>query len=313
MKKTPIIIDCDPGQDDAIAIFLAMAASQRLDTLAITTVAGNVSVDKTSRNARIVCEWAGRPDIPVHAGCERPLMRAPVFAEHVHGSEGLEGPELHEPAMPLQALHAVDALIDTLRTHGERVTICALGPLTNIAMALMKAPDIRRHIAEIVIMGGAMSEGGNITPCAEFNFFVDPHAAKIVLASGLPITMVPLDATHQVLVTPAHLEQLARLGNGAGMRAAQILGCYALAERGRFGGAGGPLHDPCVIAYVLAPQLFTGRMVNVCVETGSALTQGMTAVDWWGVTGRQPNVRFLRGVDAAALLDLLITSFVSLP
>lgn len=313
MNRRSIIIDCDPGQDDAIAIFLALASPEQFQVVGITTVAGNVPLEKTQRNARIVCEWAGRPDLPVFAGCERPLLRSPVSASDVHGEEGLGGPSLHTPAMPLRTQHAVDYLIETLQSHPERITLCALGPLTNIALALAKAPGIAAHIQEIVLMGGAASEGGNVTPCAEFNFHADPHAAKLVLESGVPITMLPLDATHQVLVDSKRLDQFRTLGNRAGTLASQLIRSHGQAEQFRFGSRGTPLHDPCVIAYLLSPHLFCGRMVHVSVETGSALTLGASVVDWWGVSGRRPNVRYVNQAHGDGVLSLLASRLALLP
>lgn len=313
MNRQPIIIDCDPGQDDAVAIFLALASPQQLRVLGITTVAGNVPLAKTQRNARIVCEWAGRPDLDVFAGCERPLLRSPVCATEVHGEEGLSGPALHQPTMPLGAGHAVDYLVDTLRSHPGRIALCALGPLTNIAVALAKAPDIAPRIQEIVLMGGAMSEGGNVTPCAEFNFHADPHAAKLVLESGVPITMLPLDATHQVMADSEQLGRLGALGNRAGTLAAQLLQSHGQAEKSRFADRGSPLHDPCVVAYLLAPHLFSSRMVHVAVEVNSALTLGASVVDWWGTSGRRPNVRYVNKAHGEGVLTLLCNRLSLLP
>lgn len=312
MNRRPIIIDCDPGQDDAIAIFLALASPEQLQVVGITTVAGNVPLEKTQRNARIICEWAGRPDLPVFAGCERPLLRSPVWASDVHGQEGLGGPTLHAPAMPLRTQHAVDYLIETLQSHSERITLCALGPLTNIALALAKTPGITTRIREIVLMGGAVSEGGNITPSAEFNFYADPHAAKLVLESGVSITMLPLDATHQVLVDGERLNQFATLGTRAGALAAQLIHSHGPAEKNRFAG-GTPLHDPCVMAYLLSPHLFSSRMVHVGVETGGALTLGASVVDWWNVSGRRPNVRFVNQAHGDGVLSLLASRLALLP
>jgi purine nucleosidase len=313
MHPIPVIIDCDPGQDDAIAILLALSAPDRLNVLGVTTVAGNVALEKTQRNARIVCEWAGRPDIAVYAGCERPMLRSPIGAGDIHGREGLQGPALHEPTMPLQPAHAVDFLIDTLSTHDGRVTLCGLGPLTNLAVAIAKRPGIVPNIERIVVMGGAASEGGNITPCAEFNFHADPHAAKSVLACGAPIVMMPLDATHQVTASGRWTQSLRSIGTRAAERVADIIEAYSPPEAQRFGEAGAPLHDPCVIAFLLAPELFSARLVNVCVETTSSLTLGESVVDWWGVTARRPNVRYVNRVNRDAVLDLLLGAFGKLP
>jgi purine nucleosidase len=313
MHMRPIIIDTDPGQDDAIAILFALGASDALQVLGLTVVAGNVPLQLTQRNARIICEWAGRSDVPVFAGCSRPLLRPPVAAAEIHGQEGLEGPALREPQMPLAAVHAVDFLIETVLSHPEPVTLCPIGPLTNVAAALIKSPEIAPRLREIVLMGGARFEGGNITPQAEFNIYADPHAAEVVFGSGVPITVLPLDVTHKVLSTRARVERLRALGNRAGDIAAQILTTYGRVERSRFGDDGGPLHDPCVIAYLLAPQLFSGREVNVAIETTSPLSMGATVVDWWGVTGREPNARYLTEVDSDGFFDLLTRTLARLP
>jgi purine nucleosidase len=313
MATRPIVIDTDPGQDDAVAILMALGAPDRLEVLGLSAVAGNVPLETTQRNARIVCEWAGRADIPVFAGCTRPLLRPPVWAHEVHGQEGIEGPELHQPSMPLQAEHAVGWLIRTLRTHPTPVTLCTLGPLTNIALALAQAPDIAGRIEQLVMMGGAHFESGNITPNAEFNLYVDPHAAEVVLACGAPIVVLPLDVTHQVLTHRHRVARLQALGNRAGRIAAQILQSYERAEADRFGGDGGPLHDPCVIGYLLAPHLFKGKRVNVTIETTSPLTLGTTVVDWWGRSGRAPNVFYVTGVDSEGFFELLTDCLSALP
>jgi purine nucleosidase len=203
MPPRKIIIDTDPGQDDAVAILLALASPEEIDVLGITAVAGNVPLHLTQKNARIVCELAGRRDIRVFAGCDKPLVVPLVTAEHVHGKTGLDGPEMIEPTMPLQDQHAVDFIIDTLRTEpAGTVTLCPLGPLTNIATAFLKAPDIISRVKEIVLMGGAYFEVGNITPAAEFNIYVDPEAAAHVFGAGIPLVVIPLDATHKALTTP---------------------------------------------------------------------------------------------------------------
>lgn len=303
--RQAIVIDTDPGQDDAIAILLALA-SPELEVLAISTVAGNVPLDLTSRNARMVCELAGRPDLPVHAGADRPLLRPLVTAEHVHGKTGLDGCELPVPTMPLQAEHSVDLIIRSVmeRPVGS-VTLCPLGPLTNIALALQKEPALAQRIGRIVLMGGGCFEGGNITPAAEFNCYVDPHAAAVVFGSGVPITMVPLDCTHQALTSPARIAAIRALGGRIGPA---VAGWLAFAERfdeQKYGQQGGPLHDPCVIAWLIKPELFRGRRCNVEIETQSPLTLGMSVIDWWGVTERPRNALVLGEVDAQGLFDLI--------
>ncbi len=305
MAPRKIIIDTDPGQDDAVAILLALG-SPELELLGITCVAGNVPLALTQRNARIVCELASRTDIPVFAGAVRPMVRTLVTAEYVHGKTGLNGPELWEPTMPLRKEHAVDFIVKTLRTHRNgAVTLCVLGPLTNIALALIKAPDIAEHIREIVLMGGGCFEGGNTTPAAEFNIYVDPHAAKVVFQSGIPLVVMPLDLTHKALTTRDRVERFKSLGNKAGIFTGEMLDFFERFDMEKYGSEGAPLHDPNVIAYLLKPEMYKGREVNVEIETESALTMGMTVVDWWGVTGRQPNATYMREVDDAAFFELL--------
>ena len=301
-----IIIDTDPGQDDAFAILLALASPQDIEVIGVTAVAGNVPLPLTQRNARIVCELAGRRDMPVYAGCEAPLKRKLVTAEHVHGVTGLDGPPMVEPTMSLAQGHAVDFIIDTLRRAPEKtITLCPLGPLTNIAQAFLQAPDIIARVQEIVLMGGAYFEVGNITPAAEFNIYVDPEAAQIVLKSGAPVVMMPLDVTHKVIATRARVEAIRALGTPVGQIAAAWADFFERFDVAKYGSDGGPLHDPTVIAYLIAPHLFSGRHINVEVETQSELTLGMTVADWWGVSGRAPNALFIGDVNAQGFFDLL--------
>ena len=300
-----IIIDTDPGQDDAVAILLALA-SPELEVLGITAVAGNVPLELTQKNARIVCELAGRRDVQVFAGCDRPLVHDLVTAEHVHGKTGLDGPDLPDPTMALQDLHAVDFIIDTLRAEpAGTVTLCPLGPLTNIATAFQRAPDIAVRVQEIVLMGGAYFEVGNITPAAEFNIYVDPEAAEIVFKSGAPITVMPLDVTHKALVTKARNDAFRALGTPVGLAVAAMTDFFERFDKAKYGSDGAPLHDPCVTAWLVKPELFSGRHINVEVETQSALTRGMTVADWWGVTDRAPNAMFMGDVDADGFFALL--------
>jgi len=300
-----IIIDTDPGQDDAVAILLALA-SPELVVLGLTAVAGNVPLALTEKNARMICELAGRRDIPVFAGCDAPLARRLMTAEHVHGKTGLDGPVLPEPTMPLQDGHAVDFIIDTLRAEPSgTVTLCALGPLTNIATALQRAPDIAERVQQIVLMGGAYFEVGNITPTAEFNIYVDPEAADIVLKSGIDIVVVPLDVTHKALVTAQRTAAFRALGTPVGIAVAEMTDFFERFDKEKYGGEGAPLHDPCVTAYLIAPDLFTGRRINVEIETMSDLTLGMTVADWWGVTDRPENALFIGDLDADGFFKLL--------
>ena len=305
MSARKIIIDTDPGQDDAVAILLALA-SPELDVLGITAVAGNVPLPLTTKNALIVCELAGRADVKVFAGCDVPLSRALVTAEHVHGKTGLDGPQLPVPKMALQEAHAVDFIIDTLREEPSgTVTLCPLGPLTNIATAFQRAPDIIARVQEIVLMGGAYFQVGNITPTAEFNIYVDPEAADIVFKSGVPTVVMPLDVTHKALTTRPRVDAFRAMGTEPGRMVAEWTDFFERFDKEKYGSAGAPLHDPCVIAYLLKPDLFEGREVNVMVETGSELTMGMTVADWWRVTDRAPNAMFMGDVDADGFFALL--------
>ncbi|MFS8143861.1 nucleoside hydrolase [Rhizobium sp. BR 249] len=305
-----IIIDTDPGQDDAAAIMLAFGSLDELDVLGITTVAGNVPLSFTSRNARIVCELCGRPETKVFAGADKPIARKLVTAEHVHGKTGLDGPVLNEPTMALQPGHSVDFIIETLRREPEgAVTLCTLGPLTNIGMAFEKAPDIIPRIRELVMMGGGFFEGGNITPAAEFNIYVDPEAADIVFRSGVPIVMMPLDVTHQLLTRKDRVKRMAEIGTAPAKAMVEMLEFFERFDIEKYGSDGGPLHDPTVIAYLLKPELFQGRDCNVEIEVQSELTVGMTVVDWWHVTERKRNAKVMRFVDADGFFDLLIERF----
>jgi purine nucleosidase len=301
-----IIIDTDPGQDDAVAILLALA-SPELDVLGITAVAGNVPLSLTEKNARKICELAGKPDIKVFAGAIRPLVRSLVTAEQVHGQTGLNGPDLPEPTMPLQKEHAVDFIVETLmKEESGTVTLCPLGPLTNIALAMIREPKIVARIKRIVLMGGGFFEGGNTTPAAEFNIYVDPHAADVVFRSGVPIVVMPLDATHKALTTGKRIAAFRELGTRVGIATAEMLEFFERFDEEKYGTEGGPLHDPCVIAYLLKPELFRGREVNVVVEMASELTMGMTVVDWWGVSKRPKNALVMRDIDADGFFALLV-------
>ena len=300
-----IIIDTDPGQDDAVAILTALG-SPELEVVGITAVAGNVPLKLTERNSRMICELAGRRDIRVFAGRDRPLRRELVTAEHVHGRTGLDGPDLPEPTMPLQERDAVGFICETLRREpASTITLCPLGPLTNIAAALEADPAAARRAREIVLMGGAYFEVGNVTPAAEFNIYVDPEAAEVVFRSGIPIVVMPLDVTHKALTTSARIDGFRSIGNRAGTAVAELTGFFERYDREKYGKDGAPLHDPCVIAYLLEPELFSGRHVNVEIETVSELTRGMTVADWWGVTDRKPNARFMGDIDADGYFKLL--------
>ena len=305
MTASKIIIDTDPGQDDAVAILLALA-SPEIELLGLTCVAGNVPLPLTIRNALTICELAGRTDVQVYAGCESPLERPLVTAEHVHGKTGLDGIALPAPAMQLAEGHAVDFIIETLRREpAGTVTLCPIGPLTNIAAAFQRAPEIVARVQRIVLMGGAYFEVGNITPAAEFNIFVDPEAADIVFRAGAPLVVMPLDVTHKVLTTRARIAAISALGSPVAKAVASWTGFFERYDKEKYGSEGAPLHDPCVIAWLLKPELFQGREINVEIELSGTYTTGMTVADWWWVTDRAPNALFVRDVDADGFYALL--------
>jgi purine nucleosidase len=309
-----IIIDTDPGQDDAVAILLALASPEDLEVLGIVAVAGNVGLHHNATNARKIVELAGRSDIPVYAGCSRPMRRQLVTAEHVHGDTGLNGPDLPAPKIELQPQHGVDYIIDTLmNAEPKTITLCTLGPLTNIAMALVKEPRIAERVAELVMMGGAYFEVGNITPAAEFNIYVDPEAADIVLKSGIKIVIQPLDVTHQIQSTPARLDAIKAIGNKAGQAVYEMLTFSEGFDLKKYGWEGAPLHDPTVIAYLIDPTLFEGRECNVEIECSSELTMGMTVADYWHVTDKPRNATFLRSGNAEGFFTLLTERLARLP
>ena len=309
-----IIIDTDPGQDDAVAILLALASPEDFDVLGIVAVAGNVGLHHNATNARKIVELAGRTDVPVYAGCARPMRRTLVTAEHVHGDTGLNGPDLPAPKIELQPQHGVDYIIDTLmNAEPKTITLCTLGPLTNIGMALVKEPKIAERVAEIVMMGGAYFEVGNITPAAEFNIYVDPEAADIVFKSGIKITVLPLDVTHQIQSTPARLNAIRALGNRSGQAVYDMLTFSEGFDLKKYGWEGAPLHDPTVIAYLLDPTLFEGRECNVTIETASELTVGMTVTDYWHVTDKPRNANYLRNGNAEGFFKLLTERLSRLP
>jgi purine nucleosidase len=306
LNKRKIIIDCDPGQDDAVMLLLALACPAAFDILGITTVAGNVPLDLTQRNARIMCELAGRTDVPVFAGCDKPMQHELITAENVHGKTGIDGVAVYQPDMPLQAQHAVDFIIETLLgADDDSITLVPTGPLTNIGQALSRQPDILPKIREIVMMGGAMREAGNTTPSAEFNILEDPDAAHIVMHCGRPLTIVPLDVTHQVLVSRKRIEQIRALDTPVATAIVGMMEFFNRFDSKKYDSDGAPLHDPCTIAYLLQPELFKGKRCNVEIETSSPLTRGHTAVDFWGVTGRAANANWLYEVDADGFFALL--------
>tara|TARA_A100001037_G_scaffold86861_1_gene78823 strand:- start:762 stop:1697 length:936 start_codon:yes stop_codon:yes gene_type:complete len=301
-----IIIDTDPGQDDAVAILIALASNE-LDVIGITCVAGNVPLPLTGTNARKILELSGEVDIPVFLGADKPLVRTLITAEHAHGKTGLDGPELPEPKINYQEMTAIDFIIESVQnSESKTITLCPLGPLTNIALAFRKCPDIIHEIREIVLMGGGFFEGGNVTPSAEFNVFVDPHAAAEVINSGVPIVMLPLDVTHEVITSPDVIQRLKSLNNYPAQVTAEMLGFYERFNGEKYGYEGAPLHDPNVIVYLLNPDLYKGKLINVQVEIESELTMGMTVADWWNSTGRTKNVFFVRHADRTGVFNVII-------
>src|SRR6201996_3016852 len=301
-----VIFDTDPSPDDAVAFLAALASPDEFQVLAITTVAGNVGVELTSKNARKALELAKRIDIPVYAGAPAPLVRPLVTAEHVHGRTGFDGFDLPEPEIPVQPGFAPDVIVELVMSRpAKAVTLCCTAPLTNVALAMMQEPRLARRLAGIVLMGGAWSETGNITPAAEFNFYVDPEAAARVFASGAAITMIPLDCTHQALITDERLEILRVAGTPVGKAFYHLLEFNKRFDRAKYGWPGGPLHDATVTAFLLAPQLFAGRHVRVDIECNSPLTLGASIVDWWGVSGKPANALVLRSIDAEGYFRLI--------
>lgn len=306
MARHRIIIDCDPGQDDAVALFLAMASPGEIEVLGITTVTGNVPLELTQRNARMMCDLAGRPDMPVYAGCDRPMRREPITAEYIHGATGIDGLDAFEPRTPLADGHAVDFIVETLTAERPgTVTLVPTGPMTNIGTAFEREPSIVERVREIVLMGGAMREGGNRSPSAEFNIQADPHAADIVFCSGRPITAMGLDVTHQVLSTRERVERIRALNNPVADATAGMLGFFHRYDTKKYGTEGAPLHDPCTIAFLIEPALFETKACNISVETQSELTIGHTAVDFWHVTDRPVNANWAYAVDADGFYALL--------
>ena len=285
--RRQVIFDTDPSPDDAVAFLAAIASPDELEVLAITTVAGNVPVELTAKNARKALELAHRTDIPVYAGATAPLVRPLVTAEHVHGRTGFDGYDLPEPTTSLGDGFAPDVIVELVMSRpAKAVTLCCLAPLTNVALAMAREPRLASHLAGIVLMGGSVWEGGNITAAAEFNFYVDPEAAARVFLSGAAITMIPLDCTHQALLTDQRLEILRSAGTPVGTAFYHLLEWNKRFDRAKYGWAGGPLHDPTVTAYLLSPELFAGRTVRVDIECNSPLTLGASVVDWWGVSGQ---------------------------
>ncbi|SIQ23636.1 pyrimidine-specific ribonucleoside hydrolase RihA [Aeromonas veronii] len=302
----PVILDCDPGHDDAIALILALA-SPELEVLAVTTSAGNQTPDKTLNNALRILTLLGRDDIPVAAGAPKPLARELIIADNVHGESGLDGPKLPDPAFAPQAMTGIELMARCLRESAEPVTLVPTSPLTNIALLLAAHPELKIKIARIVLMGGAAG-AGNWTPAAEFNIYVDPEAADMVFKSGIPITMCGLDVTHEAQVMDEDIERVRAITNPVAQCVAGLLDFFMIYHRDpKWGFAGAPLHDPCTIAWLLAPELFHGVECRVDIETRGEHTVGMTVVDRYGLTGKPANALVLLGLDRPGFIDLLVT------
>ena len=303
-RSENLLIDCDPGVDDAIALLLAFG-SPELNLLGITTVGGNVPVQQTQTNARQICTLAKVWDVPVAAGCGRPMVLAQgVTAEYIHGETGLGRITFLPPQIEVHPQHGVDFLIQTLMESTELITLATLGPLTNLAIALVKQPEIRSKIKSLVIMGGATTFG-NVTPSAEFNFYCDPHAAKVVFESGLPIVMIGLDVTHQAIATRERLTAIRSIGGPIGIIVAQLLHDYSQHDMQQYGFAGAPLHDPCVIAYLIDPTLFELRSCFVEIDITEGTGRGRSIVDWYGISGKPVNAEVATSIDSDRFYQLL--------
>jgi inosine-uridine nucleoside N-ribohydrolase len=299
---TPIIFDTDPGHDDAFALLLAARAPE-LRLLAVTAVAGNQTLEKTALNARRVMTIGEVGDVPVAAGMGTPLLRPLTVAPHVHGESGLDGYDFGPPEVPLAPEHGVDLLIRTVRESPEPVTLVPVGPLTNVALAFLRAPDIKERIARIVLMGGA-AHLGNVTPAAEFNIYVDPEAAAIVFGAGVPITMVGLEATHRARVRPAERERIRALGSPVARMVAELMQWYGRYHQRRYGWDDPPVHDALAVAALIRPEILETKHVNVVVETVGTYTAGRTVCDLNLVTERPPNADVALDVDREAFVEI---------
>ena len=303
-SRRKLIIDCDPGQDDAINLFMALS-DRTFDILGITTSAGNVGISKTTRNARMICDLTGRQDIPVYAGAKTPIRHSLETAEFIHGVEGLDGIEIFEPVHPASPEAAKDFIITAIRQSDTPITLVVTGPMTNVALAFMEAPDIQTGIDEIVLMGGAFCEGGNMTPSAEFNIFVDPYAAQLVFETDIPKIVFGLDVTYQVLTSPDVIADIAKIDNPVAQAALGILRSYERTDTARFRENVAPLHDPCTMAYLLRPEIFKLKACNIRVEADSELTRGHTSVDFWNRTELPKNSQWAYAANRDMFFDLL--------
>lgn len=303
MKK-PVIIDCDPGHDDAIALLLAFA-SDKLDVKLVTIVAGNQTLEKTVNNALRVLSFAGI-DAEVAAGAGKPLMRNLIIAPEVHGESGLEGPKLPEPTLRQSSRNAVEAMVDVINKSSSEVVLIPTGALTNIAALFLAHPEVKDKIERISLMGGACF-GGNWTPSAEFNILVDPEAAKIVFDSGVPITMCGLDVTHKAQIYDEEIEKIRNLGGKVPVMVAELMDFFSIFHK-KFGFEGSPLHDPCAVAYIIDPSLITTRACHVDIETNGEFTTGATVVDYYDVLKKKKNADVAFDIDRERFIELLIES-----
>jgi inosine-uridine nucleoside N-ribohydrolase len=306
--RQPIVLDCDPGHDDALAILLA-AADPALELVAITTVAGNQSLDKTTLNARRLCSVAGIRGVPIAAGCDRPLVRDRITSPEIHGESGLDGPAFGTPTIPLDPRHAVDVIVEASRAH-DGLVLVPTGPLTNVATALARDPGLARRLRRIVLMGGAIGLG-NVTPAAEFNIAADPEAARAVFESGVPITMVPLESTHQALATPRVIERIAELDFPLAHLCVELLGFFAETYLRVFGFESPAVHDPCALAWLIDPSIVPTQPMHVDIETRAEFSSGRTLCDLYGITGRQANAEVGTGLEVDRFWELLIGALAS--
>jgi purine nucleosidase len=305
LGRRPLIMDCDPGADDAVLILMVLAAPQSFNLLGITTVSGNAPLEWTNKNTLKILELAKHPKIKVFGGCRRPLIRKPIYAAYIHGETGLEGTSMTDPKIYLQTQHAVDFIIETLLQASQKVTLSVSGPMTNIALAMIKEPSICNSIEEIIFMGGS-TNGGNITPAAEFNFYVDPHAAYVVLTSGVPLRMMGLNVTHQLVTSHERLEKLRKLGNNVGNQVADMLSHNAENDIIRFGLTGRAVHDACIAAYMLRPELFTFKKMHVFVEHANEATIGGCIVNPYPTHLQDQWIWVADTIDACQVFDLII-------
>ncbi len=304
-----IVLDCDPGHDDAIALLLALA-SPEVELLGVTTVHGNQTLEKTTANALKVLEFAGRAEIPVAAGADRPLRREQFVAEYVHGESGLDGPALPPPSTSTVDRHAIDFLADTVLATSEPITLVPTGPLTNIGLFLARYPEAAARVHRIVLMGGAIGEG-NVTPAAEFNIWCDPEAADRVFSSGLDVTMIGLDVTHKALVGPTHADRLRQSGR-VGAMVAELLEFYGRFHRRTYGWDGSPIHDAVALAHAFRPGLVTTVRTGVRVDCDGELGRGRTNVDLRGRVGWEQNAEVGVDIDADGFVELLLERIASL-